>query len=72
MTYRIGSATKEEWAARCKVAEDRVAELEEALEEIGYMGFDMPSTLDLTDYDWQRRRSFSMQQIARAPLKDKT
>ena len=31
MTYRIESATKEEWVARCKVAEDRVAGLEEAL-----------------------------------------
>jgi hypothetical protein len=31
MSYRIESATREEWAARCKVAEDRVAELDLAL-----------------------------------------
>ena len=35
MSYRIESATRDEWAARCKVAEDRVAELDAALSWYG-------------------------------------
>jgi hypothetical protein len=79
MSYRVDCATKEEWAARCFGAEYRLAtaqarieELEESLEDIGHMGFDMPATLDLTDEAWRRRRAGMMQHIAREALKDTT
>jgi hypothetical protein len=51
-------------------AHERVKELEEALESISCMGFDMPATLELTDEAWSRRRAGLMPLIAREALMD--
>ena len=49
--------------------QDKMIEaLVDALENIGHMGFDMPATLELTEDQWRRRRTASMQTIARAAL----
>ena len=49
-------------------ADPRVQALVEALEDIGHMGFDMPATLELTDDQWRRRRTATMQMVARTAL----
>tara|TARA_R110000744_G_C19003512_1_gene522109 strand:- start:40 stop:501 length:462 start_codon:yes stop_codon:yes gene_type:complete len=48
----------------------RIKQLEDALESISCMGFDMPATLELTDEAWSKRRAGLMQQIAREALKE--
>ena len=50
------------------MADPQVEALVEALEQIAHMGFDMPATLELTDDQWRRRRTASMQAIARTAL----
>ena len=62
MSYRIESATKEEWAARCEIAEARIAELEPAFvecrEEIdGYIRQEYPH--DHPVHRLYRQRGFS-------------
>ena len=74
MSYQIGSATKEEWAARCKVAEDRVAGLEEALLDIAQMHGENPSLAmaDMDDADYQRYTLNQARRTARKALGTKT
>jgi len=50
------------------MSDPRVKALVDALEQIEHMGFDMPATLELTDDQWRRRRTASMQAIARTAL----
>jgi hypothetical protein len=50
---------------------DEIERLRAALEEIAHMGFDMPATLDLTDEEWRRRRTASMQNIAKQAVAQK-
>jgi hypothetical protein len=53
---------------RKDTSDARIEQLEEALESISCMGFDMPATLELTDEAWSKRRAGLMQQIAREAL----
>tara|TARA_R110000744_G_C19018112_1_gene523861 strand:- start:310 stop:570 length:261 start_codon:yes stop_codon:yes gene_type:complete len=55
MSYRIESATKEEWAARCIVAEHRVAKLEAVLRyEYLWEGITPEDILEATQSDLER------------------
>ncbi len=60
----------EDWTAY-RAQAVRIAELEAALEEIAFMGFDMPATLEMTDDAWRRRRTGLMQHRAKQALASK-
>ena len=55
--------------AQLSAAQAQVAALTKALEDIAYMGFDMPATLELTEEAWSRRRAGIMQATAKEALK---
>jgi hypothetical protein len=48
-----------------------IERLRAALEEIAFMGFDMPATLEMTDDAWRRRRTALMQHCAKQALAPK-
>jgi hypothetical protein len=70
MSLQMANTAWDQETSGRKAAGARIKQLEDALESISCMGFDMPATLDLTDEAWSKRRAGLMQQIAREALKE--